>query len=65
MMAMYGAFPFFGLLAAQYTARNQTLALQWQGAQVRIGVPIADGPKTTFSPFSYPQVLPFHRAIGY
>ena len=29
-------FPFFGLLAAQYTARNHTLALQWQGAQVRI-----------------------------
>ena len=34
-------FPFFGLLAAQYTARNQTLALQWQGAQVRI-----QGPRT-------------------
>ena len=34
-------FPFFGLLAAQYTARNQTLALQWQGAQVRIQGPRA------------------------
>jgi hypothetical protein len=34
-------FPFFGLLAAQYTPRNQTLALQWQGAQVRI-----QGPRT-------------------
>ena len=34
-------FPFFGLLAAQYTARNQTLALQLQGAQVRIQGPRA------------------------
>ena len=34
-------FPFFGLLAAQYTARNQTLALQWQDAQVRIRGPRA------------------------
>ena len=34
-------FPFFGLLAAQYTARNQTLSLQWQGAQVRIQGPRA------------------------
>ena len=34
-------FPFFGLLAAQYTPRNQTLALQWQGAQVRIQGPRA------------------------
>ena len=34
-------FPFFGLLAAQYTARDQTLALQWQGAQVRIQGPRA------------------------
>jgi hypothetical protein len=34
-------FPFFGLLAAQYTARNHTLALQWQGSQVRI-----QGPRT-------------------
>jgi hypothetical protein len=34
-------FPFFGLLAAQYTPRDQTLALQWQGAQVRI-----QGPRT-------------------
>jgi hypothetical protein len=32
-------FPFFGLLAAQYTAQNQMLALQWQGAQVRIQGP--------------------------
>jgi hypothetical protein len=30
-----------GLLAAQYTPRDQTLALQWQGAQVRI-----QGPRT-------------------
>ena len=34
-------FPFFGLLAAQYTPRNQTLVLQWQGAQVRIQGPRA------------------------
>ena len=34
-------FPFFGLLAAQYTPRDQTLALQWQGAQVRIQGPCA------------------------
>ena len=34
-------FPFFGLLAAQYTPRNQTLTLQWQGAQVRIQGPRA------------------------
>ena len=34
-------FPFFGLLAAQYTPRDQTLALQWQGAQVRIQGPRA------------------------
>ena len=34
-------FPFFGLLAGQYTPRNETLALQWQGAQVRI-----QGPRT-------------------
>src|ERR1700736_6700130 len=34
-------FPFFGLLAAQCTVRNQTLALQWQGAQVRIQGPRA------------------------
>jgi hypothetical protein len=34
-------FPFYGLLAAQYTPRDQTLALQWQGAQVRI-----QGPRT-------------------
>jgi hypothetical protein len=33
--------PFFGLLAAQYTPRDQTLALQWQGAQVRIHGPRA------------------------
>src|SRR6202030_2456127 len=33
--------PFFGLLAAQYTPRDQTLALQWQGAQVRIQGPRA------------------------
>ena len=33
--------PFFGLLAAQYTPRNHTLALQWQGAQVRIQGPRA------------------------
>jgi hypothetical protein len=34
-------FPFFGLLVAQYTPRDQTLALQWQGAQVRIQGPRA------------------------
>ena len=34
-------FPFFGLLAAQYTPRDQTLALQWQGSQVRIQGPRA------------------------
>ena len=34
-------FPFFGLLAAQHTPRNQTLVLQWQGAQVRIQGPRA------------------------
>jgi hypothetical protein len=34
-------FPFFGLLAAQYMPRNQTLILQWQGAQVRIQGPRA------------------------
>ena len=33
--------PFFGLLAGQYTPRNETLALQWQGAQVRIQGPRA------------------------
>ena len=40
-MAMIWGFPFFGLLAAQYTPRDQTLALQWQGAQVRIQGPRA------------------------
>ena len=39
-MAMNGAFR-FGLLAAQYTPRDQTLALQWQGSQVRIQGPRA------------------------
>jgi hypothetical protein len=33
--------PFFGFLAAQYTARNHTLTLQWPGAQVRIQGPCA------------------------
>src|SRR5580704_11062685 len=42
-------FPFFGLLAAQYTARNQTLALQWQGAQVRIQGPRARDFFTAFA----------------
>ena len=42
-------FPFFGLLAAQYTARNHTLALQWQGAQVRIQGPRARDFFTAFA----------------
>jgi hypothetical protein len=42
-------FPFFGLLAAQYTPRNQTLALQWQGAQVRIQGPRARDFFTAFA----------------
>jgi len=41
--------PFFGLLAAQYTARKQTLALQWQGAQVRIQGPRARDFFTAFA----------------
>ena len=42
-------FPFFGLLAAQYTARDHTLALQWQGAQVRIQGPRARDFFTAFA----------------
>src|SRR5437016_616409 len=42
-------FPFFGLLAAQYTARNHTLALQWQGAKVRIHGPRARDFFTAFA----------------
>ena len=42
-------FPFFGLLAAQYTPRDQTLALQWQGAQVRIQGPRARDFFTAFA----------------
>jgi hypothetical protein len=41
-------FPFFGLLAAQYTARN-TLALQWQGSQVRMQGPRARDFYTAFA----------------
>ena len=41
-------FPFFGLLAAQYTARN-TLALQRQGAQVRMQGPRARDFYTAFA----------------
>ena len=42
-------FPFFGLLATQYTARNHTLALQWQGAQVLIQGPRARDFFTAFA----------------
>src|SRR5260370_24843694 len=42
-------FPFFGLLAAQYTDRNHTLALQWQGGQVRIQGPRARDFFTAFA----------------
>ena len=42
-------FPFFGLLAAQYTPRDQTLALQWQGAQMRIQGPRARDFFTAFA----------------
>jgi hypothetical protein len=34
-----------------------------EGLNVQIGVPIADGPKTTFSPFSY-RILRFYSVTA-
>jgi hypothetical protein len=52
------SFPFFGLLTAQYTARNQTLALQWQGTQVRIQGPRARDFFTAFAKGSATGIKP-------
>src|SRR5271166_1900021 len=67
-------FPFFGLLAAQYTPRDQTLALQWQGAQVRVQGPrtrdffmaFAKGSERRGYPFGPgdPASLPSPRRLG-
>jgi len=34
-------YPFFGVLATHYAPKNETLAIQWQGAQIRIKGPRA------------------------